>query len=173
MVDRVRRRLVANGDQPTTGDIPSDGVDLRAQVATTLSSTSLFFDYAGEIERRARRAWQNPLGGEPWDISDNSPAGKPVRLDPEVEDEIVIAADHLCDCNRSGSRQDFLTQVTMAMRALQTPSPACIRATETPAELAVRKQMIDRFPCALTFIEFDSAVRVIAALATPPDVRLP
>ncbi len=41
--------------------------DLAAELLATLPSDELHPEWAAEIERRARRAWEDPDAGEPWD----------------------------------------------------------------------------------------------------------
>ncbi len=41
--------------------------DLAVELFASLASDELHPDWAEEIERRARRAWADPDGGEPWE----------------------------------------------------------------------------------------------------------
>jgi plasmid stabilization system protein ParE len=87
--------------------------------------------------------------------------GKPVRIDAEAEQEITEAIDWY-ESKRPGLGSDFLDEIRTAIRSLQEPGPECGPIRGIPPELGVRRKLIQRFPYAVIFIEFDTAVRVIA-----------
>ena len=62
MTDRARRVL-----SDAMGLSAEERADLAAALVASLPSDELHPDWAEEIERRARRAWTDPDGGEPWE----------------------------------------------------------------------------------------------------------
>jgi plasmid stabilization system protein ParE len=86
-----------------------------------------------------------------------------IRVDPEAEDEISHAIDRY-ERQREGLGADFLDEVRIAMRTLETPGPECGPVIGLPAELGVRRKLLDRFPHAIVFIEQDTVVRVISVM---------
>ena len=86
---------------------------------------------------------------------------KPVRVDPEAEEEIS-AGIAWYDRQRTGLGREFLDEVRAAVRSLATPGPECRPAVGVPAELGVRRKLVRRFPYVVVFVELATAVRVIA-----------
>ena len=46
---------------------PEERADLASELLDSLPKDDLHPAWAAEIERRARRAWEDPDGGEPWE----------------------------------------------------------------------------------------------------------
>jgi hypothetical protein len=130
----------------------------------------LLFDHAALVEDRALRASQDPSAGELWDASWKAQTGKPVRLDPDVEEEIMIAASHVCERDRPRVADEFLEAFSEAIRGIEAQTLAGGSVEAFSNERAPRKQFMRGFPCALTFVELAHAVRVIAVLVDAPVV---
>jgi putative addiction module component (TIGR02574 family) len=62
VTDRARKVLLDAMDLS-----PEERADLAAELLDSLPDDGLHPDWAAEIERRARRARENPAGGEPWE----------------------------------------------------------------------------------------------------------
>lgn len=168
MLARVKERI--DGLRQSSDSLMPAGVDaLRNQVTQALAASPLLFDYAAEIERRARRAWNEPLGGE--SVEQVSAKGKPIHIDPEVEEELVIAASNLCNGVSCPSTTEFIRQVRDVLCSIGNATSGREPARETGPELNANKCFLRSIPCALTFIEFPSIVRVIAASIDVPHPR--
>jgi putative addiction module component (TIGR02574 family) len=46
---------------------PEERATVASELLDSLPNDGLHPEWTAEIERRARRAWQDPDGGEPWD----------------------------------------------------------------------------------------------------------
>jgi toxin ParE1/3/4 len=86
---------------------------------------------------------------------------KPVRVDPEAEEEIAAGIDWY-ERERPRLGTEFLEAITIAVRSLREPGPECGPARGVPPELQVKRKLVERFPYLIVFIEFDTVVRVIA-----------
>jgi putative addiction module component (TIGR02574 family) len=62
VTDKARKLL-----EDAMGLSPGERADLAAELLDSLPDDGLHPEWAAEIERRARRAWQDPNGGEPWE----------------------------------------------------------------------------------------------------------
>jgi putative addiction module component (TIGR02574 family) len=49
---------------------PEERATLATELLDSLPNDGLHPEWSAEIERRARRAWQDPDGGEPWDAAE-------------------------------------------------------------------------------------------------------
>jgi putative addiction module component (TIGR02574 family) len=63
MTDRARKVL-----EDAMALSTEERADLAAELVATLPEDELHPDWISEIERRARRAWQDPNGGAPWEM---------------------------------------------------------------------------------------------------------
>jgi len=63
VTDKARKLL-----QDAMALSPDERADLAAELLDSLPDDGLHPEWAVEIERRARRAWQDPEGGLPWDM---------------------------------------------------------------------------------------------------------
>lgn len=62
MTDRARKVLADAMALP-----PEDRANVVAELLDSLPNDGLHPDWAAELERRARDAYADPEGGEPWD----------------------------------------------------------------------------------------------------------
>ncbi len=86
---------------------------------------------------------------------------KPVRVDPEAEEDIDAGVAWY-EGQRAGLGREFLDEVRLAVRSLATPGPECRPALGIPKDLGVRRKLVRRFPYVVIFVELATAVRVIA-----------
>jgi plasmid stabilization system protein ParE len=86
---------------------------------------------------------------------------KPVRVDPEAEEEIA-AGIAWYEARRAGLGREFLDEVRAAIRSLATPGPECRPALGISTEFGVRRKLLRRFPYVVLFVEFARVVRIIA-----------
>lgn len=86
---------------------------------------------------------------------------KAVHVDAEAEDEIAEAIDRY-ERARPALGEEFLDEISGALRALAEPGPECGPAYGVRAELGVRRKLVRRFPYMIVFIELELTVRVIA-----------
>jgi toxin ParE1/3/4 len=86
---------------------------------------------------------------------------KPVRVDPEAEEEIAAGIDWY-ERKRPGLGTEFLDEIDTAIRSLGDPGPECGPVRGVPPELSIKRKLVERFPYLIIFVELDTAVRVIA-----------
>lgn len=88
---------------------------------------------------------------------------KLIRVDPEAQEEIAHAFDRY-EREREGLGATFWDSVQAAIATLTTPGPECGPVIGLPRELGVRRELLDRFPYAIVFVEGATAVRVISVM---------
>jgi len=88
---------------------------------------------------------------------------KPVRIDPEAEEEIAHAIDRY-DKEREGLGFEFWNELSTAIDALEDPGPECGPVIGLPRELSVRRKLLSRFPYAIVFVEGASAIRILSVM---------
>lgn len=138
------------------------GLDaIRIQVTEALAASPLFFDYSAEIERRARRAWNEPLPGRL--LESFSARGRSIHIDPEAEEELVIAASNLCTGVSCPSTKAFIREIEDLLLRIAGSSAEWVPAEGIEDALKAKKSFFRSIPCALTFIECVDAVRIISA----------
>jgi plasmid stabilization system protein ParE len=86
---------------------------------------------------------------------------KPVRVDPEAEEEIAAGIDWY-ESKRLGLGSEFLDEISAAIRSLDEPGPECGPVNGVPPQLGIRRKLVKRFPYVIIFVELTRAVRVIA-----------
>ena len=87
---------------------------------------------------------------------------KPVRLDPEAEEEIDAAA-RWYEAQRPGLGLDLIAAVREAVTAIgESPSTFGL-APGVPDALGVRRCAVRRFPYALVSVDLRDEIRVLAA----------
>jgi len=86
---------------------------------------------------------------------------KPVRADPDVEEEIGAGVAWY-EQQRTGLGREFFDEVRAAVLSLTVPGPECRPALGVPVELGVRRKLLRRFPYVVVFIEFPTAVHIVA-----------
>lgn len=87
--------------------------------------------------------------------------GKPLRIDPEAEEEIAAGIDWY-ERQRPGLGGEFLDAISASLRSLADPGPECTPARGVPPDLGVKRKLVERFPYVILFIEFETTIRVIA-----------
>lgn len=88
---------------------------------------------------------------------------RPVRIDPEAEEEIGAGMLRY-ERARLGLGLEFLDEVDAALHSIREPGPECGAALGVSPALGVRRKLVARFPYAIVFVVLDTSVRVLAVM---------
>lgn len=86
---------------------------------------------------------------------------KPLRVEPEAEDELREAAVWY-ERQRAGLGRDFIAAVDAALRDVQDDPRRSSLAPLIPEELGVRRHFVRRFVYSIYYIDMDEEIRVLA-----------
>jgi len=84
-----------------------------------------------------------------------------IRLSPEAVTELAEAAAWYA-AQRPGLEGEFLDEVERILPLIADHPVAFPRLLDAPADLAIRRGLLPRFPFAVIFMELQAEVRVLA-----------
>ena len=86
---------------------------------------------------------------------------KPIRIEPEADQELLEAA-RWYEQRRAGLGADFLAAIGAAAELIQRRPAGGTRVSGVRDEVPARQLVLRRFPYAVMFLELEAEIRILA-----------